>query len=76
MDLLIADRYDLPREMVWYNRQAFEADLSLSFSSDEEDASRCQLVDQKTTEDLWNDLLAELDLQREGEKEFQSTFFL
>ncbi|XP_072025617.1 uncharacterized protein [Amphiura filiformis] len=60
MDLAIADRYEIPRELVWFNRQAFEADMSAS-SGEGEDV---YVADEKTTEDLWTELLVELDVQR------------
>lgn len=50
MDLIIADRFQIPHDLVWFSRQECAADM--------------QTV--KTTEDLWNEILVDLDMERQG----------
>ena len=66
MDLAIADRYEIPLELVWFNRKAYEEDL-LGEEASAEEMPADQQTDEKKIEDMWNALLTELDLQqREG----------
>ncbi|XP_072018186.1 uncharacterized protein [Amphiura filiformis] len=54
MDFAIADRYDISYDLVWFNRQAFEADFNSSSFE----------MESKTTDDVWLELKEELRLDR------------
>jgi len=65
MDINIADRYQISHDLVRFSRQSFEAELS-----EQQDMSF------KTTEDLWTDILARLDMEREGKRYNLQNYFI
>lgn len=59
MDIAIAERFQISHNLVWFSRQAFEAELSSSNQLERPDMS----FSFKTTEDQWTDSTASRSFQ-------------
>ena len=64
MDLIIAERFQISHDLVWFSRQECVADMQQSALSPDGDvttATKC-----RTTEELWNEVHVDLDRKRQG----------